>query len=330
VAALLGARPAEIVFTSGATESNHTAILGALQLHPGKRHIVTSAVEHPSTLRLLAWLERQGVCVTYLPVDAQGRLDPAKIADAITPRTALLSLMWANNETGALFPIAEAGAIAAARGLPFHCDAVQAVGRLEFEFARLPIDLMSVSAHKLHGPPGVGALAVRKSFALPPLLHGHQERNRRGGTENLPGIVGFGIAAEALATQGRTWAADVSRLRNHFERELQRRLPTAQINAMAAARVGNTSNFRIGTLPSELVLQQLEQKGVCASSGSACTAGGTDPSHVLTAMGQDPSVALAALRFSFGHDNTLAEIAEVLDLLTSILVSAPGIEAAAA
>lgn len=324
VAALLGARPAELVFTSGATESNHAAILGALQLAPAKRHIVTSAVEHPSTLRLLAWLEGQGVRVTYLPVDRQGRLDPANIARALTAQTALLSLMWANNETGVLLPIAEAGAIAAASGVLFHCDAVQAVGRLEFEFARLAVDLMSVSAHKLHGPPGTGALVVRKGVALPSLLHGHQERNRRGGTENLPGIVGFGVAAEALAANAGPWSASTSRLRDHFERELTRRLPSVVIHGAGATRVGNTSNFRLGTVPAEWVLQRLDQASVCASSGSACTAAGTEPSHVLTAMGEDGDAALAAVRFSFGRDNTLLEVDRVLDLLNANLACAPG------
>lgn len=319
VAALLGAAPAELVFTSGATESNHLAILGALAAQPGKTHIVSSAVEHPATLGLLGHLERSGYSVTHLPVDGAGRLDPAQIDAALRPDSALLSLMWANNETGALFPVAEAARIARARGVWFHTDAVQAVGKQDVDVRRIPVDLLSLSAHKLHGPPGIGALFVRKGLALPPLLFGHQERRRRGGTENLPGIVGFGVAAEQAAQNWRMDATRVRALRDLFEQQLTQRLPAVRINAAAAERLPNTSNFAIGAIDSEIILERLDQAGVCASSGSACTAGGTEPSHVLRAMGQSPQAALAALRFSLGSGNTAAEIRRVLALLSDIV-----------
>jgi len=319
VAALLGAAPAELVFTSGATESNHLAILGALAAQPGKTHIVSSAVEHPATLGLLGHLERSGFAVTRLAVDGAGRLDPAQIDAALRPDSALLSLMWANNETGALFPVAEAARIARARGVLFHSDAVQAVGRQDVDVRRIPVDLLSLSAHKLHGPPGIGALFVRKGLALPPLLFGHQERRRRGGTENLPGIVGFGVAAEQAAQNWRTDATRVRALRDLFEQQLTQHLPGVRINAAAAERLPNTSNFAIGAIDSEIILERLDRAGVCASSGSACTAGGTEPSHVLRAMGQSPQAALAALRFSLGSGNTAAEIRRVLALLSDIV-----------
>lgn len=319
VAALLGASPAEIVFTSGATESNHMAILGALTAQPGKTHIVSSTVEHPATLKLLEHLETLGFAITYLAVDEQGRLDPAQIEAALTPQTAVLSLMWANNETGALFPIAAAAQIAKAKAVWFHTDAVQAVGKLEVDARKIPFDLLSVSAHKLHGPPGIGALFVRKGVMLPPLMFGHQERSRRGGTENLPGIVGFGEAAQQL---GQTWRADATHmqaLRDTFEQRLMQRFPDVRINASAAERLPNTSNFAFGYIDSEIILDRLDKAGVCASSGSACTAGGTEPSHVLSAMGQPPEKALSALRFSFGSGNTAAEIHQVIELLQGIV-----------
>ena len=320
VAALLGAGPAEIVFTSGATESNHMAILGALTAQPGKTHIVSSTVEHPATMKLLGHLEGLGFSITYLEVDGAGRLDPAHIEAALTPQTAVLSLMWANNETGALFPVAAAAQIAKARGVWFHTDAVQAVGKLEVDMRQISVDLLSVSAHKLHGPSGIGALFVRKGIALPPLIFGHQERRRRGGTENLPGIVGFGVAAEQIAQSWRADAARVQTLRDLFELQLTQRLPEVRINAAAAERLPNTSNFAFGAIDSEIILDRLDKAGICASSGSACAAGGSEPSHILTAMGQSPENALAALRFSFGSGNTAAEIHQVLDLLPGIVL----------
>ena len=333
VAALLDASPAEIVFTGGATESNHTAILGALALavaHPGKRRIVASRVEHPATLALLAHLERQGFRIAWLEVDGSGRIDPADIEAALTPDTALLTMMWANNETGVLFPVDRAAVMAKARGVLFHTDAVQAAGKVEVDMTRTPADLLSLSAHKLHGPPGVGALFVRKGLALPPLLFGHQERQRRGGTENLPGIVGFGVAAEHLAATWRDQAPRLAALREQFERGLRARLPMVRINGGDAARLCNTSNFAIDGLDAEALLDRLDKAGIFASSGSACTAGGTEPSHVLRAMGQTREAALAAVRISFGRGNTAAEVNRLLELLPAIAVAFPGSLATAA
>lgn len=317
VAALINAGPVEIVFTSGATEANHQAILGALALTPEKRHIVTSCVEHPSTLALLQHLRRQGVAVTYLEVDSEGRLDPGQLCAAVTPSTALVSLMWANNETGAIFPIAEMAAVAHRSGALFHCDAVQAAGKLPIDLQRLPVDLLSISGHKLHGAQGVGGLYVRKGVKLPPLFFGHQERGRRGGTENLAAIAGFGVAAE-LALAGLDDMPHLARLRDRLEQGLALCLPQLGINAGAAERLPNTSNLRVGTVEAEIILNRLDHAGIHASGGAACAAGGSEPSHVMIAMGQGRDTALAALRFSLSRYNTAAEIEIVIDLLPAI------------
>lgn len=320
VAALLGAAAAEIVFTSGATESNQSAVMGALALCNGKRHLVLSAVEHPSLLMLARHLQAGGAQITYLGVDRQGRLDLAELEAAIRPDTALVSLMWANNETGVLFPLAEAAAIVKRRGALLHTDAVQAAGKIALDVGQVPVDLLSLSGHKLHAAKGVGALYVRKGLALPPLLFGHQERGRRGGTENLAAIAGFGVAAE-LAQQalGDGAMARVAALRDYFEYSLLARLPQASVNGAGAARVAGTSNVRFGTLDAEIVLDRLDRAGVCAGSGSACTAGGTAPSHVALAMGRARDEALASLRFSLSRFNTREELDRVLHLLSAIV-----------
>lgn len=318
LAELLGAGPAEIVFTSGATEANHLAILGALALRSGRRHIVTSEVEHPSTLMLLRHLQSQGVRVSHLPVDAEGRLDIDAVRDTVTPQTALVSLMWANNETGVLFPIAAAADIAHAHGALFHTDAVQAVGKMAVDLACTPVDLLSLSGHKLHAPPGVGALYVRKGTRLPPLLFGHQERGRRGGTENVPGIVALGVAADLLRER-RGEIERIRILRNRLEAGVLARVPYARINGAGAPRVGNTSNIRFGHLDAELLLARLDRLGICASAGAACAAAGTKPSHVLTAMGLGAAAALASIRFSFGRDNTESEVDALIAALPAVL-----------
>ncbi|NMG43863.1 aminotransferase class V-fold PLP-dependent enzyme [Aromatoleum toluvorans] len=319
VAALLGAAAARIVFTASATEANHMAILGALAARPDKRHVVTSAVEHPASRLLFRHLESRGVRVTTLGVDTAGRLDLAALDAAIGDDTALLSLMWANNETGVLFPVAEIAAIARRRGVAFHCDAVQAAGRVPIDLAQLPVDLLTLSAHKFHGPKGIGALCVRKDLALPPLVFGHQERGRRGGTENLPAIVGFGIAAQLAARAATEDGPRIAALRDRLESGLRQRLPHTHIHGAAAGRLPNTSNLRFGTIDAEIVLDRLDRAGVCASSGSACAAGGTEPSPVLLAMGQTRAEALAALRFSLGRDTSAADIDRVLALLPDIV-----------
>ncbi len=319
VAALLGCGPAEIVFTSGATESNHAAILGALSAASGKRHLITSQVEHPSVLLMCRHLERLGMEVSYLPVDSEGRLDLATLPSAIRPDTALISLLWANNETGAIFPIPEAAAIARSRGVLFHTDATQAMGKIPMDLRQVPVDLLSCSAHKIHGPKGVGALYVRKGLTLPPLFHGHQERGRRGGTENVPAIVGFGVAARLhneLEREMRRLAA----LRDRLERGILAFMPCAQIHAQDTPRLPNTSNIGFATLDGEELLHRLEQAGVLASAGAACAAGGHEPSHVLTAMGLSKTSVLASLRFSLGRYSRAEDVDHLLRILPSILL----------
>ena len=319
VAKLLNATPAEIVFTASGTEANHLAIHGALAACPGKSHIVTSAVEHPATLALLAQLETQGMRVTRLPVDADGVPDLVSLDDAITPDTALVSLMSANNETGVLFPVAEAARMARSKGVLFHTDAVQAAGKLAIDLAALPVDLLSVSGHKLHAPKGVGALFVRKGLKLLPLLFGHQERHRRGGTENVPGIVGMGVACELAAQALDAKAVAIASLRDRLEDGMLARFPFARINGGRSPRVANTSSVRFGELEAEVILDQLDRAGICASSGAACTAGGSAPSHVLQAMGLTEAQARATIRFSLSRYTTAAEIDQVLDVLSSVI-----------
>ncbi|MGO0788825.1 cysteine desulfurase family protein [Herbaspirillum seropedicae] len=317
VAALLAASAAELVFTSGATEANHMAILGALALQPQRRHIVSSLVEHPSTLLLLRHLQAQGVRISWIAVDEHGQLQLDELAAAITPDTALVSLMWANNETGVVFPIAQAAELARQRGVLFHTDAVQAVGRVSCDVAGLGVDLLSLSAHKLYGPKGIGALYVRKGIKLPPLLFGHQERGRRGGTEDVAGIVGLGVAAaQARAALPRMLA--VSALRQRFEHGLAC-LPQVQINGAGAVRLPNTVSVRFGQIHAERVLERLDRLGICASSGSACTASGDMPSHVLMAMGMSSEQAAATIRFSLSRDTREDEIDAVLAALLQIV-----------
>lgn len=318
VAALLGATPPEVVFTSGGTESNHQAILGALAMQPERRHIVTSQVEHPSSLSLLAHLETQGVRVTYLPVDAQGRLDLAELEQALGSDTALVSLMWANNETGVLFPIAEAAAMAAAKGVLFHSDAVQAVGKTAIDLKQVPVDFLSFSGHKIHAPKGIGALYVRKGRKIPPFLFGHQERGRRGSTENVPAIAALGVAAE-LAASSLAASASIAALRDRLEQQVVAALPGTMVNGAHAPRVAGTSSLCLGRIEAEPVLDKLDRLGICASAGAACTASGTEPSHVLTAMGLDTEAALGTIRFSLSRYTTAAEVDRVVAVLPDLV-----------
>ncbi len=319
VATALGATPAEIVFTSGGTESNHLAILGSLALHPQRRHIICSEVEHPSTLMLLRRLETQGVRVSYLPVDGKGALILDALADTLSAETALVTLMWANNETGVLFPIAQAAELTRARGVLYHTDAVQAVGKLPIDLRALPVDLLSLSGHKLYAPAGTGALYVRKGIQLAPQLAGHQERGRRGGTENVAGIVALGVACAALNRYLPTEVLRLQALRERLEEGVLARVRGARINGAGAARVANTSNIRLGNLDAETVLGRLDRLGIFASAGAACSSAGTKPSHVLRAMGVSPSGALASVRFSLGRHNTEQEVDELLRVLPRVL-----------
>ena len=319
VAAAFGAAPAEIVFTSGGTESNHLAILGSLALFPQRRHIISSEVEHPSTLMLLRQLETQGVRVSYLPVDRKGALILDALADSLTADTALVSLMWANNETGVLFPIEQAAQLAHAHGALFHTDAVQAAGKVPIDLKAVPVDLLSLSGHKLYAPAGIGALFVRKGIRVAPQLLGQQERGRRGGTENVAGIVALGVACAALNRYLPSEVARLHALRERLEDGVLARVRHARINGAGAPRVANTSNIRFGDLDAEMVLGSLDRLGIYASAGAACSSAGSKPSHVLRAMGLSPSAALASVRFSLGRHNTEQEVDELLRVLPGVL-----------
>jgi len=319
VSHFLGASPSEIAFTSSGTEANHWAILGSLALQPERRHVITSEVEHPSTLMLLRHLETQGLRVTYLPVDTEGRLNLDALEDTLTPATALVSLMWANNETGVMFPIAEAAALTRARGVLFHTDAVQAAGKIPIDLQETAVDLLSLSGHKLYAPAGIGALFIRKGIKLPPLLFGHQERGRRGGTENVSGIVALGAACAMLRTRAQGDAPKVRALRDRLESGVLRRIPYARVNGGGAPRVSNTSSLRFGDRDAETILGRLDRLGFYASPGAACSPAGTKPSHVLTAMGLKPSAALASIRFSLGRCNNEQEVDALLRILPNVL-----------
>jgi cysteine desulfurase len=321
VAALLHATPPEIVFTSCGTESSHMAIHGALALNPARCHIVTSTVEHPSTLLLLKHLEAQGVRVTRVPVDWQGRLDLAALERAVDGGTALVTLMWANNETGVLFPVEQAAALAHRHGALFHTDAVQAAGKIPLDLARVPADLLSLSGHKLHAPKGIGALFVRKGIKLPPLLFGHQERGRRGGTENVPAIVGLGVACALALEAMDDESTRVKALRDKLEAAILAQVPFASVNGAGAERVPNTTNIGFAGMDGEMLLDRLDKAGIFASSGAACTAGGSEPSHVLTAMGQEREAALSSVRFSLSRYTTDAMLGPVLEVLLDVVLT---------
>lgn len=323
VAAFLNAGPAEIVFTSGATEANHMAILGALAANPERRRIVTSTVEHSSTRRLLARLATEGVEIVQVPVAPTGSLDMAALQAAVTTDTALVTLMHANNETGILFPVAEAAAIAKAQGALFHTDAAQSAGKIRLDVKQLGCDLLSFSGHKLHAPKGVGVLFVRKGFALPPLIHGHQERNRRGGTENLPGIVGLDVACRLAQEHLLLGKGHASALRDRLEQGLLARLPFVRVNG-AGLRVPNTAGLCFPGLHGEELLHRMGQAGVMASLGSACTAGGTEPSHVLLAMGMTRDDALSSVRFSLSRETTESEVDVAVETVTTIVTAMRG------
>lgn len=320
VAGLVGAKSAEILFTASATEANHAAVLGSLRAMadsaPARRHLVTTAVEHPSTLMLFADLERQGWRVTILPVDADGRIALVDLDNAVTEETALVSVMWANNETGGVMPVAEAGTLARSRGALFHTDAVQAAGRLPLSVEAANADLLTLSAHKMHGPKGIGALYIRKGVPFASLIHGHQERRRRGGTENVPAIVGFGVAAE-LAAASMTANDEVTALRDRLERGVATVWPGSRVNGGAGPRLPNTSNIRFADakgrpVDAEELLMRLDRAGIAVSMGAACSSGGNEPSHVLTAMGLTGAEAAASLRFSLSRYSTASEVDAVL------------------
>jgi cysteine desulfurase len=319
VAALIGAEPSEIVFTSCGSESNNAAIRAALATNPNKRHIVTTQVEHASVLNLCKLLEKQGYTVTYLSVDEQGQLDLAELEASLTGNTALVSTMYANNETGVTFPIEEIGQIVKERGILFHVDAVQAVGKIPLNMKTSTIDMLTFSGHKLHAPKGIGALYLRRGVRFRPLLvGGHQERGRRAGTENVPGIVALGKAAELASLY--FWDGDrEGRLRDRLEQGLLATIPNCQVNGHPTRRLPNTTNIGFKYIEGEAVLLSLDKYGICASSGSACTSGSLEPSHVLRALGLPYTILHGSIRFSLSRYTTAAEIDKVLDVMPKIV-----------
>jgi cysteine desulfurase len=320
--ALLGAEhDHEILFTSGGTESDTTAVLSALDAAPGRDEIVTTAVEHPAILNLCQHLEKTGRAkIHFIGVDAAGKLDLDAFRAALSERTALVSVQWANNETGVIFPVEELAALAKEAGALFHTDAVQAVGKIPLALKNSGVDLLSLSGHKLHGPKGIGALYVKKGVKLHPLFRGgKQERGRRAGTENSPGIVGLGAAAELSAQNLEQDFARIAALRDKLESGILGKIPAVRVNGGGQPRLPNTCNVAFEHADGEAVLHRLDKAGIAASSGSACASGSMEPSHVLRAMHVPPVALQGAIRFSLSRDTSEAEIDRVLEILPEIV-----------
>lgn len=321
IAAFVGAQPNEVVFTSGATEANVQVLNGVLQRPGVPRRIILSCVEHAAFIKAAMRLRQDGVEVVLLPVDRAGQVEIAALNEALQQEAALISVMAANNETGVLQPIEEIAAIARQHQIPMHVDATQMLGKLPLSFAGWGIDLMSVSAHKLHGPKGVGALVIRKGLLWPPLMAGQQERGRRGGTENVPGIVGFAAAVHHANETLMPEAYRLNGLRETFEAMLLQQVVGITIYGYSSTRLPNTVCLTIAGLSSDKILERLERKGIYASSGAACSSAGTEPSHVLLSMGVPSRVAMNAVRLSLGLDNTLADLQQVVDVLQELSTS---------
>ncbi len=327
VAELLGAswrnnlgQATEIIFTSCGTESDNAALRSALEVQSGRRKIVTSKVEHPAILNLCRELEREGYTVETIGVDGDGRLDMSALERAVDSETALVTLMWANNEIGNIYPVEEVARIAHRAGALFHTDAVQAAGKVPMNMSESEIDMLSISGHKLHAPKGVGVLYVRRGVRFRPfIIGGHQEKGRRGGTENVASIIGLGKACE-LARKGMAEEiAHVKKLRDRLETGIAERIPAIRINGDKSSRLPNTSSISFEYIEGEAILLLLDQHGICASSGSACTTGSLEPSHVLRAMGLPYTAAHGTLRFSFSRYNTVEEVDRIIEVLPSVI-----------
>jgi cysteine desulfurase len=329
VAALIGAAdPVEVIFTSCGSEGDNAAIRSMLEAQPDKRHIVTTKVEHPAVYGLCQHLEKRGYRVTWLSVDGEGGLNLDELRDSLTDDTALVSVMHANNETGVIFPIEKVGAIVKAKGIPLHVDAVQTAGKLPFKVKELPVDMLTISGHKFHGPKGIGALYVQRKMSFSPfLIGGHQERNRRAGTENVAGIVGMGRAAERALAHLGAYGTQVRALRDQLETRLLEAFPDCRINGKGEPRLPNTANVSFRYLEGEAILVLLDQFGICASTGSACTAGSSEPSHVLRAMALPPDWLQGAVRFSLSSYNTTDEVSFVCAQLPAIVQRLQGMSA---
>jgi cysteine desulfurase len=320
VATLLGAEPEEIIFTSCGTESDNAAIMSALETSQEKDHIVSTRVEHPAVKNVVAHLKRKGYRTTELPVDRQGLLAMERVAQAITEDTAIVSVMWANNETGVMFPVEEIATLAKSRGALFHTDAVQAVGKVPINLAESQIDMLSLSGHKLHAPKGIGVLYVRRGTPFSPfVIGGHQEAGRRGGTENVPYIIGMGKACELAGRHLEDEKERVRPLRDRLERGLLERITSSMVNGDREQRLPNTLSISFEFVEGESILLKLSDRGICASSGSACTSGSLEPSHVLRAMGVPFTAAHGSIRFSLSIYNTQEEIDYIVETLPPII-----------
>jgi cysteine desulfurase len=320
VAALLGCEPTEIVFTSGGTESNNAVINSALQFGPRGKHIVTTAVEHSAVLRPCQELAKRGCDITFLGVDRDGNLKFAELQAALRPETALVSIMWANNETGVLFPVEKIAEICHHKGVPFHVDAVQAVGKIPMRLRDMAIDFLSLSAHKLHGPKGVGALYLKKATRFSPLIAGGgQENGRRGGTENVASIVGLGKAAELALKYLSDGKSRLRSMRDRFENAILETVTGVSVNGGGAPRIPNTCSLSFQGIESSAALLLLDRHGICCSAGSACRSGSQEASHVLRAMNPGGDDARRSLRFSLGRFNTEAQIDRAIQILPMII-----------
>jgi cysteine desulfurase len=320
VAGLLGCEPGEIVFTSCGTESNNAAVNSALRLDPNRQHVVTTAVEHSATRRHCETVAKSGAAVTVVGVDGDGNLDLEELERAITPRTAIVTAMWANNETGVLFPVEEIAQIARRKRVLFHTDAIQSVGKIPIRLADTTINSLALSAHKLHGPKGVGALYVNKRSAFKPsMIGGSQEKNRRAGTENVASIVALGKAAECAAATLTEENTRVRGMRDGFEAALLERVPGTSVNGDRTARLPNTTNLSFVGIESDAALMMFDRHQLCCSAGSACRTGSIESSHVLSAMKVPAERARASMRFSFGRFNTDADVKKALEIIPAVI-----------
>jgi len=320
LAGLLGASQDEIIFTSCGTESDSTAIRAAILSNPDKKHILTSRVEHPAVKNLFEYMSKNGYRVTFVPVDRKGRLDLDYLYKNLSEDTAIVSIMWANNESGVIFPIEEIGTVLKEKGIVFHTDAVQVVGKIPIDLKNVDVDMLSLSGHKFHGPKGVGALYVRKGTKYSPfLIGGHQEKGRRGGTENVASIIGLGKASELAAANLTDKNIRVKRLRDKLETELVNRIPNAIVNGDRENRLPNTTSIAFEYVEGESILLLMDEYGICASSGSACTSGSLEPSHVLRAMGVPFTAAHGSIRFSLSTYNAEEEIDFIIEKLPPII-----------
>lgn len=322
VARLIGAEPEEIIFTSCGTESDNTAIMSAVESFPRKKHIITTRVEHPAVLNFCRHLARKGYRITYLPVDSFGRISVDDLLEALDEDTVLVTIMYANNEVGNIFPIADIGSVLKERGVVFHTDAVQVPGKLHLNVKKLPVDMMSLSGHKIHAPKGIGILYVRKGTRFNPyIIGGHQERGRRAGTENVASIIGLGVACELAAINIGMEADYLSRLRDKLEKSLLERCPDVRINGDVMSRLPNTTNLSFEFVEGESILLRLNEYGICASSGSACSSGSLEPSHVLRSMGVPFTAIHGSIRFSLSRYTTEKEIDQVIQIMPGIIMS---------